>query len=210
MKFLQEGFLADFLSRLVDLLLLSVLWFLCSIPIVTIGASTCGVYAVTMKWAVEEEPKLIKTFFEAFRAKFKKGTILFLIFLALGLFIGLDLWSAFQINAKIRYLFIVVILAGMYFYLAVVSHVFPVAVYFSYGVKETIKKAFLYAMSNGVFTVFIMIINALPMLLIMAFPTYFGQILFLWFILGVGSIAYFSSMHLVRLFESEKTERLRM
>ena len=49
MKVLQEGPLADILNRFMDLILLNVLWFVCSLPVFTAGASTCALYDVTIQ-----------------------------------------------------------------------------------------------------------------------------------------------------------------
>lgn len=206
MKVLQEGVLADFLNRFIDLILLNVLWFVCSLPVLTLGASACALYEVTMRYALHEDPAVVRTFFQAFKRCFKKAMAVFFIFAGAGLFLALDLWCAFQWEVRIRFLIVVVILAVCYFYLAVLSHVFPVLTYFDGGVRESIRKAFVLSMSNGIFTVFIMVINLLPVFLILLFPYYFGQILFFYFILGAGGIALLCSLHLVRLFDPERAE----
>lgn len=207
MKFLQqEGSVVNGLNRLIDLILLNILWFVCSIPIFTLGATTCAVYDITMKYALHQDPSIVSTFFGSFKNNFKKGTALFFIFLAMGLFIGFDLFCAFWWDISIKFVMIVVILAVGYFYLAVLSHVFPVLTYFDTGIKETIKKSFLLSMSNGIYTVFIMVLNILPILAIIAFPSLFGQIIFFWFIIGFSVIAFLNSMHLVRLFDPKRVE----
>lgn len=206
MKILQEGPLANFLSRLIDLILLNIVWFLCSLPVFTLGASTCAVYEVTMRYAFHGNPAILRTFFEAFRKNFKKATALFLIFLAAGLFLALDLWCALQWNISIKFLIVIVILSVSYFYLAVLSHVFPVLAYFDAGIKESIRKAFFLSMKNGIFTVFIMVMNLLPVFAILLFPSQFGQIIFLYFVLGFSAIALLNSLHLVRLFDPERAE----
>ena len=55
MKVLQEGALADFLNRFMELILLNVLWFICSLPVFTLGASTCAMYEVTLRWSLQEK-----------------------------------------------------------------------------------------------------------------------------------------------------------
>lgn len=206
MKVLQEGPLAGFLNRFIDLILLNVLWFLCSLPIFTAGASTCAVYEVTVRCALHESPPVIRTFFQAFQRCLKKGVALFFIFCGAGVFLAADLWCAFQWNTRFQFLMVVVILAAAYFYLAVLTHVFPVLMYFDTGVKESIQKAFFLSMSNGVFTVFIMVLNVLPILLILMRPVYFGQILFFYFMIGFSVIAMLCSMHLIRLFDPERVK----
>ncbi len=206
MKVLQEGPLANFLNRFMDLVLLNVWWFLCSLPVFTIGASTCALYEVTISYALYQSPPVTSTFFQAFRKHLKKATMLSLIFLGAGLFLLVDLWCALLWNVQIKFLVLVVILAAAYFYLAVLSHVFPVLTYFDTGVKESIKKAFVLSMSNGIFTVFIMVLNLLPVILIILLPNYFGQILFFYIVFGFSTIAYFCSLHLIRLFDPERAE----
>ena len=41
-----------FIGKLGDLILLNILWIVCSIPVFTIGASTTAVYYVTLKLAI--------------------------------------------------------------------------------------------------------------------------------------------------------------
>ncbi|MDE7319686.1 MAG: hypothetical protein K2N46_08140, partial [Lachnospiraceae bacterium] len=106
-----------------------------------------------------------------------------------------------QWNTRFGFLILVVIFAAAYFYLAVLTHVFPVLMYFDTGVKESIRKAFILSMSNGVFTVFIMVLNILPFLLMLMRPVYFEQILFFYFVIGFSVIALLASMHLIRLFD---------
>lgn len=206
MKFLYEGTLANILNRLIDLILLNLLWFLCCIPIFTIGASTCALYEITLHYAFGDDPPVVRTFFGAFKKHFKKAGLLFLIAAAAGGFLLLDLWCAFQWEIGIRFLFIVIILAVFYFYLAVFSHAFPALTYFQSGIKETLVTAFVLSMRNGIFTVFIMVLNLLPGFLILLFPMYFGQILFFYFILGASVIAYLCSLHLARLFDPERAK----
>lgn len=206
MKVLQEGPLANGLNRFMDLILLNVLWFLCSIPILTLGASTCALYEVTLRYALHETPPITRTFFQAFRKHLKKATELFLLVLAAGLFLAADLWCALQWDIQIQFVIIVVILAAAYFYLAVLSHVFAVLAYFDTGVKESIQKAFFLSMSNGIFTVFIMVMNLMPVFAILLFPNCFGQIIFFYFIIGFGVIAQLCSLHLIRLFDPIKSK----
>lgn len=206
MKVLQEGPLANMLNRFMDLILLSVLWFLCSLPVFTLGASTCALYEVTLRYSLHETPPIAGTFFRSFRKCFKKAAALFFIFLGAGVFLALDLWCALQWEIRIRFLIIVVILAAVYFYLAVLSHIFPVLAYFDTGIRESIRKAFFLSMSNGVFTVFIMILNLLPVFLMLLMPSRFGQILFFYFTAGFSVIAQLCSLHMIRLFDPERAE----
>lgn len=76
------------MGKLGDLVQLSVLWLVCSLPIVTIGASTLGLFAVTGKLAAGEDYMVRADFFKAFKRDFKQSTALWLVLLVIG-FVGL-------------------------------------------------------------------------------------------------------------------------
>jgi uncharacterized membrane protein YesL len=88
--FSYESPFSQVLIRITFSCWLNVLWFVCSIPIVTVGASTTALYAVSLKIAAGEESNLTKSFFSSFRSNFKQSTRLWLILLAAGILLGLD------------------------------------------------------------------------------------------------------------------------
>ncbi len=61
-------------------------------------------------------------------------------------------------------------------------------------------------MKNGIFTVFIMLLDLSPVILFFLFPVQFLQSLFLWFTVGFALIAWLNSLHLVRLFDPERVK----
>ena len=63
--FSLDSGLYKFMSRLFDMLKLNAMWILCSIPIVTIGASTTAAFTITLKMVDEEEGYIAGPFFKA-------------------------------------------------------------------------------------------------------------------------------------------------
>lgn len=76
--------------KALNFLWLSILWLICSLPIITIGASTSALYSITLKYVRNEEGYLTASFFTAFRQNLKQGTAIWLILLLAGLFLGFD------------------------------------------------------------------------------------------------------------------------
>ena len=72
------------LTKLTYSAYLNILWLVCSLPIVTIGASTTALFYVTLKMAEDRDDGLTRMFFKAFRENFKPATKLWLILLARG------------------------------------------------------------------------------------------------------------------------------
>ena len=74
--FNYEGPFFNVLNRLSDLVILNVLWFICCLPIVTIGASTTALYYVTIKIVNDEDAYVAKNFFKSFRQNFLQSTVI--------------------------------------------------------------------------------------------------------------------------------------
>ena len=58
-----DGPVLQFINKLVYSVYLNILWFICCIPIVTVGASTTALFYVSLKIAKNEEGNLTKAFF---------------------------------------------------------------------------------------------------------------------------------------------------
>lgn len=79
---------------------LNLLWFICSIPIVTIGASTTALYYASLKVVREEDRSLARMFFRSFRENFRQSTVLWLILLAAGLVLAGDGYIVYRLRAS--------------------------------------------------------------------------------------------------------------
>lgn len=111
---------------------LNLLWFLCSLPVFTIGASTTALYDVTLKVARDEEPRLVSRFFRAFRDNFKQATVLWLILLGIGVVLSLDGYILYHLYRStvgavgvICTLGLALIIAASIAYVIVLIYVFP-------------------------------------------------------------------------------------
>lgn len=74
-----ESPLYKFMTRLTDIIKLNFLWLLCSIPIITMGASTAAAFSVTLKMVEDEEGYVARTFFHEFKVNLKKGSVIGII-----------------------------------------------------------------------------------------------------------------------------------
>lgn len=79
-----------FVDRLMDVLLLNLLWLVTSIPLVTIGAATAAAHAVTMKMADDRETYVVRMYFKAFRENLVQGTILWILELGVAWMVWMD------------------------------------------------------------------------------------------------------------------------
>lgn len=91
-----------FLGRVADLVILNFLFLLCSIPIVTIGASWTALYSVTLKAVKNEESYIAKGFLEGFKENFKQSTIAWLVILLVGTVLFVDIRFAMGWKADLE------------------------------------------------------------------------------------------------------------
>lgn len=62
-------------TLLADLIILTVLWLICSLPIITMGASTTALYYVTTRQLSNREGYVSRDFFRSFRKNFIQATL---------------------------------------------------------------------------------------------------------------------------------------
>ncbi len=80
------------LNKIADLIWINILTLLCCIPIITIGASLTSMHTVVLKLYRKEEGYITRGFFAAFKKNFRQATLIWLIYLAAILLLGIDIW----------------------------------------------------------------------------------------------------------------------
>ena len=135
-----------FIGKLGDLIILNILWIVCSIPVFTAGASTTAVYYVTLKLVRDEDDSTIRSFFRSFKSNFKQATAIWLILLAAGIVLGFDFWffvsGQMSLNGAVRTAMTAVSGGLLLIYLFIITYVFPLQARFYNPVKRTLFNAF--------------------------------------------------------------------
>ena len=129
---------------------LNLLWFVCSIPIFTMGAATTALYYVCLKIVRGEEGNVTAAFFRAFRENFKQSTVLWLIMLAAGLFLGTDIYVLYHLRltttgtvAILWALVMALVIAATVVYVVVLEFLFPLVASVENTNRNMLKNAFL-------------------------------------------------------------------
>lgn len=87
-----------FATKLAELMWLNVLVFICSLPVFTIGAASSAMHHVLIQIYRDEEEKITKTFFAAFKKNFGQATLVWLIYLAFYFLLLVDDWALRALN----------------------------------------------------------------------------------------------------------------
>lgn len=190
-----------FIGKFFDVLILNILWVVCSIPIVTMGASTTAVYYVTLKLVRDEEGSTIKSFFKSFKENFKQSTIIWLIMLAAGAIIGFDLYFFMMLqteNSMLRTVMLALFIGFAIVYLGISLFVFPLQSRFYNPVGKTLFNAFFMSVRHFFLTLGMLAIDiALPALAFLVLPLL--QPLLMLF--GFPLIAFINSYMLAGIFD---------
>ena len=142
-------------AKIVDCVWLSLLWLFCSIPIVTIGASTTALYYAVNKCLRNDRGYSSSEFFHSFKENFKQSTIIWLILLVLYAVLGFDYYVMKQLaeaGQEIGKLYIC-----FFVFAAIVAmwgfYIFPYLARFENTIKNTLKNTVYMAISNVHWTI---------------------------------------------------------
>ncbi len=190
-----------FIGKFFDVMILNFLWVLCSIPIVTMGASTTAVYYVTLKLVRDEEGSTIKSFFKSFRENFKQATAIWLILLAAGAVIGFDLYFFLMMQTEssaFRTVMLALFIGFGIVYLGISLFVFPLQSKFYNPVRKTLFNALFMSIRHFFQTLGILAIDGgLVFLALFVLPIL--QAVF--FLFGFPLLAFFNSYVFAGIFE---------
>ena len=78
------------INKIVDCVILSIIWLIFSIPVITFGASTSALYYTVNKVIRHNRSHVWREFWGSFKANFKQSTIVWLILLVFTYVLGID------------------------------------------------------------------------------------------------------------------------
>lgn len=204
--FSQDSGILRLLTLLADLMIISVLWILGCIPVVTAGASTTAMYACVMKLRREGEISCVKEFWAAFRKNFVQASILWLVVVLLAATVAADLYLVFFTDFEPGTVVKMAMLVLAAVVMMILSYVFPLQAFFVNTVRQMLKNAVLFAIMYLPVSVVIMVLQLVPVLAWLLIPGFFSRTLFLWVALSPGVIAYVCAGMFQRMFQRHITE----
>lgn len=190
-----DGPVISFLDRLADLIILNLLFIICSIPVITIGASLTALSTMTQKMSRKEEGYIIRGFFKAFKQNFLQATAIWLMLMVLGTIFVLDFLILGNMGGTPLYFVIQVVLILLaVIFLFEYAYVFPVLAKFDNTIKNTMRNALLLAMRYLPRTVALVLMTVLPVILMF----FYLPFLLLFFMLGGFSVLSLSGSYLLK------------
>lgn len=144
----------NFIGKLADMVILSCLWLLTSLPVLTIGASTAALYAIAKELADNQEGYLIRQFFQAFKENLKQGTRVGTVVLLSGIIMAGDLFLACHMSGTWGKILFWALISLFIVYLLTLTILFPLMVRYQTGMKQLLAAAFVIAFRQLGWTLF--------------------------------------------------------
>lgn len=188
------------LNKICDMVCLNVLWLVCCIPIVTIGASTTALYAIMLKMVRNEEGYIFRGFFKAFKANFKQSTIIWLVILLLGIVCWLDFRVAGVIPGTAGLVMRSIFILAGFILISFTNYIFPLTARYENSIRANGRNALILTVGRLPYTIVmdVVVIAAViaslwnSVTLMFAIP--------LWFLIGGSLVAWINSYILRRVF----------
>ena len=187
-----EGDFHRWASLIADIVLISLLWIVFSVPLLTLGPSTTAAYYVCTKKVSGRDGYVIQGFFKSFKENFFKSTFALIILVVLGTVLIFNMmlldgdtvqFAPFILIAQ-YFIFLQLIFVAMY--------VFALIARFEMKLGRLIRIAFLLSNRHILFTMINLVLLAVLFMAAVEFPLLF---------MFVGGIyIYLSSYLLVRVF----------
>lgn len=186
-----------FMNKFADLLWLNVLTLVCSIPIFTIGASFTAMHYMVLKIYRNEEGYITRGFFKSFKENFRQSTVIWLIYLAVGLLLALDFSYVREgiVNINVYYQYALVFVA----FVASLSliWVFILQSRYTNTIMGTVKNAFIIGISRFYYSIMMIILFLAPIVCLFVFSIAVPFVV----LLGFTVPAFLQAMLYSRIFD---------
>jgi uncharacterized membrane protein YesL len=141
-----------FLSKLVDLAVLNLLFVISCLPVVTIGAALTAIQYVCITGWDTQNSHIIKMYTKSFKQNLKQSTLVWLLLLVVGVVLGGLTYATFTewkaAGSKVLTVFLVISVILVILYACVFTFVWPVLAKFENTIGNTLKNALLMSLSH--------------------------------------------------------------
>lgn len=197
MNFLSsDSLLGRFFNLVFDLVIMHLIWIICSLPIFTIGASTTALYYAFMKRTRRDEGYIWKNFFYSFKTNFRQATIIWLVLLAIGIVLITDIRIGMAATTNLGP--VMIFASSLLFvpFSLILLYIFPVQAKFENTILANIKNALLMSIANLGYTLLMLVIIATFGLCFVKSKTFIG----LFVVCGFGLVTWILSNFFIIIF----------
>ncbi|MGN0297839.1 MAG: YesL family protein [Lachnospiraceae bacterium] len=195
--FSSENPVFRFINMIGYLWLLNLIFLICCLPIVTIGASTTAMIYACIKLQ-RDEGSMVKNFFKSFKENFFQSTILWLMYAVVGVLILICFMTWKSISGVMGNTVLGVACIVLVPYVLTILYVFAIQSRFVNPIKKTLRYSFTMSIINWKMTIQMVIIVAVVLYLNLFTVAFVNMFMLL---IGFALEAYILTFYYNRVFE---------
>lgn len=199
--FNEGGLFSRIFGFLGQLIALNLLWILCSIPVVTAGASTTALFYCTLKIHKDGDCRTFKDFFKSFRANFKQSTIVWLLMILTAVIIYFERKTIPSMPGIMPVIFSYLLIAACIPLIMTALYIFPTVAAFDNKIRKLAMNALYFSIKNIIYTLAVAAITIAPMFFTLVDAKLFPVYLLIWILCGFSLTALADSWFLWKLFK---------
>ena len=191
----------ELLTHLANLMLLSLLWIVCCIPVVTVVPASVALYYVSLKMVRKVNYSICKDFFHSFIDNLKQGIVLNIVFLICIVLLSVNYFVFSSIQSSLSQVASAILLLLTISFLNTMLYTFPLQAQFANTVLGTLKNAFFMSIQRLPNTIIILLLNMLSVIFALIFPDAFLRIIPAWVLLAPAGTTYLCAIRFAKIFE---------
>jgi uncharacterized membrane protein YesL len=129
------------LDIIANLLILNFLTVICSLPVFTFGAAYTALHRQLYRLRTNEEGYIVRDYFREFKRNFKQATAVWLVLLAIGLVLGIDVYIFTEKGLEFASVYKLAIYALCFTLCLCIVYVFPILARYETTAKNAVKNA---------------------------------------------------------------------
>lgn len=183
--FSKENKFTSFFRNVADLMILNVLTLICSLPIITIGASFTAMHYVLTKW--DDDKSIARDYFSAWKNNFRQATIMWVIYLiAFGIILfDFYLMKEFLLGTNAVYTYVMIAIAIILAF--ALTWTFILQSRYENTILQTIRNSIILGVTQLKYTVGIVALYILPFVIVYFIP----HAIPVFFLLGIATAGFF-------------------
>ncbi len=188
------------LGKLSDIVICNMMLCILSLPVFTAGAAISALHHCMMLLIDDKEDDIIvKDFWRAFKANFRQATAIWLLCLAVILFLLAFYFTADAMLEVLGRAYLVPFFFLAFFFLCGLLYIFPIQARYRLKLRDILKNAWLLSIAALPWTVCCLAVIGFSLFLTFYMMS-FDMCLFIWAVLGFGVVAYLNTFFYKKAF----------
>lgn len=185
------------LTLMSNLVLLNLLWIICSLPIITMGAATSAMYHVVFLYITNQDDCVIKPFFKALAGTLKQATPVWVLYLLAGCMLVAE---AFYLGGDASDVLKILLAVIVLLYIAVGTFLYPLMGRYETTGRRALWNSLTLTLKHPGVALLLSGVQAAVGIVMLLYPAIAWTTAAFWTLIGFALAAYLMGKILLRVF----------